>query len=210
MAANDQDHARALMWYMEGISAGKIGDRLRVTRNTIQNWKKAGLPHAMTGGLNWDDFIEAEKKREHAAVVSRAKEQLDKTSIEFLAGAKQDVMQLFEVAKSRLLDGEGELRYSDVEKLLTLFIRLDNQSADRIVWMQNFLRKVVRALYSRVKDERTLKLIESDLVGIAAEEQQKMGPIPNATALPSPADFTSANSEWALEADLSAPPVKPR
>lgn len=177
------------MLYLDGMKIAPIAKQLGVSRQTLTVWKKEGFPIEITGGKTWEEFREFDRAETMQVYQAKAAERATESSLEFFETAKKDVMALFEVARGRLMDGEGVLNFSDVDKLLNVYIRLDNQAADRVLWMQDIMRKLFSVVVGRVKDERIVLQIRSDLMGLAAGEQRKMGSLPGQSELPTPAEM---------------------
>ena len=183
------DHRRALMLYLDDVSISKIATQMGISRQTLTTWKSDGFPIEITGGKTWEEFKEFERSRAMQLSQTRAAERAAESSLQFFETAKKDVMELFEQARTRLMAGEGNLNFSDIDKLLNVYIRLDNQAADRVLWMQDIMRKLFSVVVGRVKDERIVLQIRSDLMGLAAGETRKMGSIPGQGELPTPAEM---------------------
>lgn len=188
------DHRRALMLYLDNGKIAPIAKVLTCSRQTLTSWAREGLPIEITGGKTWKEFRETERTRAMQLSQSRAAERATESSLEFFESAKADVKELFDNLRERLMSGEGEPNFSDVERLLNVFVRLDNQAADRVLWMQDVLRKVFQIVVGRVTDERLLLQIRGDLMGIGASETRKLGSIPGQNELPTPAEMVTLDS----------------
>lgn len=185
----NMDYRRALMLFLDDVSITDIAKQMDTSRQSVTKWKKLGLPEEITGGRDWEEFRQSERADHTRRAMVRAKEEETESSLEFFEKAKEDVRALFEEARSRLMAGEGKLNFSDVERLLNIFIRLDNHAADRVLWMQDVMSKMIRCVDNRVKDERIFLQVRNDFIQIAAGEQKKLGPIPAVVELPSPAEI---------------------
>ena len=182
--------------YMDGFPLTEISATTGISRVTLTKWKKRGLPVYLSGGVTWDDFRERHNADIQQKAIVKRSVQVQKSSLDFLEQTKNDVQSLFENLKTELIqNGADKLSYGDIEKLLNIFIRLDNQGAEKILWQQNELRKIFAVVLHRVKDERVVLQIRNDLIGIAAAEQQKMGDMPGKEFLPTPVDMVVVDEE---------------
>jgi hypothetical protein len=193
------DHRRALMAFMDGKKIAPLAKEMGCSRQTLTTWKRDGLPIEITGGKNWDEYVIQERSRDLEKFQARAADRANQESLEFFETAKADVKVLFDTLKARLLDKEGIPSYADVDRLLTTFIRLDNQASDRVIWMQDMMRKLFTIVMTRVEDDRTLTQIRTDMMQLSVNETRKLGLIPNQKELPKPGDFVKPeNAEDAV------------
>lgn len=193
------DHKRALHLFMDGSSISEIHRVMGIARKTLIEWKKKGLPVVLTGGKNWKKFSEGVRAHTQKAALVKQAVAVQKSSLDFLTQAKDDVQELFDSLKHQLMDeGADKLSFGDIEKLLNIFIRLDNQAADKIIWQQDAMRKIFAVVINRVKDERIVLQIRNDLIGIAANEQQQIGDIPGKEMLPTPVEMVIAEESLLL------------
>jgi len=176
------------MW-LDGDSISKIAKQHKISRPTLQKWKAQGEPLSITGGLSWEEFRETDRAEQTAKALARRSEQTASDSLDFFKKAKGDIQDLYTEMHRRLMSGEGKVSFADAEKLLNIFIRLDNQGADRVIWMQDVMTKIIRAVAGVVQDERMLLMIKNEMVAIAAGERKKLGNIPGAEHLPTPAEI---------------------
>lgn len=183
------DHRRALMAYLDGKKIAPLAKEMGCSRQTLTTWKREGLPIEITGGKNWDEFKAQERSREVEVFQARAAERANQESLEFFESAKADVKSLYGMVHARLMGGEGVISPADIDKLLTTYIRLDNQASDRIIWMQDMMRKLFTIVMTRVSDERELLQIRTDMMQLSSDETRKLGQVPNQKALPKPGDF---------------------
>lgn len=194
---------QAFVWWKEGVSKTQIAQRLKVARGTVEKWSREGTPDKLTGGLPWKEAVEKERLDLVMAANAKAAEIGEQETLDFLKTARADMMKLHHAITARILAGEGEIKASDIEKIIMMFLRLDGQGTERVLWMHNIMRQVVRAVWMHVKDERIRTLIKSELIGIAAGEQEKLGPVPGSSDLPAPASIGQA--DWEL--DRAVPPA---
>lgn len=203
---SELDQQRALSLFLDNTSMSKISRMMNVSRQTLNTWAKKGSPEFMSGGKDWKSFREESRAADETKAIVRRAVTLQKTSLDFLEQTKSDVQELFYNLKAELLaEGADKLSYGDIEKLLNIFIRLDNQGADKVIWQQDQLRKIFTVVMNRVKDERIVLQIRNDLIGLAAAEQKKLGDIPGKEFLPTPAEMVQADITLTLSKDDSLP-----
>ena len=196
---SELDQKRALSLFLDGETISEISRMMNVSRQTLDTWSKAGLPTFMSGGKDWKTFREDSRADMQTRAIVKQAVSIQKSSLDFLESTKADVQHLFYALKAELLEsGADKLSYGDIEKLLNIFIRLDNQGAEKIIWQQDQLRKIYSVVLNRVKDERLVLQIRNDLIGIAAVEQKKLGDVPGKEFLPSPVEMVVEDEETSL------------
>lgn len=185
---NEFDQRRALLLYAESRNLAATSKTMAISRPTLTDWKKNGYPVEITGGDDWDTYLERKDREDTRSAILKANEEGAKETSAFLKQARVDVQLLFENARDRLMKGKGLVSFSDVQALLGMYIKLDNQGADRILWMQEMMTKLFKIVAKYEKDEMVLFQIRNDMVAIAAGENRKLGDRPNQAGLPSPVE----------------------
>jgi len=150
------------------------------SRKTLHDWKTEGVPVELTGGLGWDEYVQQKEEQIARDVRERAIIRYEQDTIDFLDRAKDDVRALFDQLRDRLLAGAGEAKFGDIEKLLMMFMRLDNQNADRLMWQQTMIRRMLEIIVHRLRNHPNLiALIKSDFIALQETGEKEIGMIPN-------------------------------
>lgn len=180
------EQARALQAYEDGSSISAISRLSGMpSRDTLQRWKKSGEPVALTGGKDWDEHIESKKVVDLERSRVRHLQEFGEKATSFQAQALSDVKVAWTKLTTQIQDGRVQASYSDLEKLMNLFIRLDNQPADKLLWLQDKMRAILGIVMNRVSSQATIDLIKMDLLALESETRSKLGPIPGAETIPS-------------------------
>ena len=202
---SELDQKRALSLFLDGETISEISRMMGVSRQTLDTWSKAGHPTFMSGGRDWKTFREENRADVQTRAIVKQAVSIQKSSLDFLESTKKDVQTLFHSLKAELLaEGAEKRSYADIEKLLNIFIRLDNQGAEKIIWQQDQLRKMFTVILNRVKDERIVLQIRNDMIGIAAAEQKKLGDVPGKEFLPTPVEMVVEDEELSATLSISA------
>ena len=196
------DQKRAFMLFMDDTSISEISRLMNISRQTLDTWSKRGWPEALSGGMDWKSFRTKNRADVQTRAIVKQSVRLQESSLDFLDTAKSDVKDLFDSLREQLFSkGADKANYGDIEKLLNIFIRLDNQGAEKILWQQNALRQIFTVVLNRVKDERIVLQIKNDMIGLAAAEQKKLGDMPGKEFLPTPVDMVVEDSDTLLLLD---------
>lgn len=189
------EQSDALRLYEQGESLSAISRRRGMpSRETLNNWKKDGTPVEITGGVPWDEYVDARRKADAQATRDRAVISTEETTLTFLENAKNDVARLFEELRKRLATGEGEAKFADIEKLLNVYIRLDNSKANQLMWMQSVVRRLVQIVVRRVKDPNAVQLIQADLIALQEAEEKSLGEIAERENYSLPAEVVTVDA----------------
>lgn len=167
--------------YCNDISKSKIADDPDMpSRPIIVKWAKEGHPHSLTKGLSWDEF----KKARSAAVVAKYREarvaRNQDENLDMIESMREDVKNVLEGLVGKLSAGDFEAKPADLEKLITLYMKLDNDAADKITWMNHVASQLIQAAAEVVTDDRLRDLMRLKFIEIMEKERDRMGVIPNA------------------------------
>lgn len=193
-----KDELMALNHYEVNRNLSDTARTLKIGRTTLHRWKTSGVPQSITGGLDWDQYIEQKDR----AVVKKATEEtavrVNRDAINFIEESKLDLGEIIEKLKTDLLAGYAKPTFGDYEKLLMMYLRLDNQANDRVLWQRAFIRDVIRAVIKRYGKTSELDLLKLD-IATAVETSFKNLAVANPQELPAPEDQIPTNQELEYE-----------
>jgi hypothetical protein len=180
MAYDKADQHQALNIFGQCRNKTQTAEETGISRQTIVRWAKEGIPEEVTGGKTWTEHWEARDRDRLAASKQRELEKSDEGAVNFFDQQQERVKKLLDTLFHRLEDEQGGemVNARDFETLMDLYIKLDNQHAEKVRWMRGVALAMVNAVAEEV-DEATLLRVKSRLLSILNQEQQKMGPLPD-------------------------------
>jgi hypothetical protein len=124
---------------------------------TLKKWKDNGEPHSVTGGKDWDVYLNekraAELEERKDLIVKKANERGNDITVV----ANEDIPIIQETIMDGIRSGEVELKVSDYIKLTETQIKLQNLDQQKI----DFAEKFVTHVFGIIADE-----IPQDNIGL--------------------------------------------
>jgi hypothetical protein len=174
----EKDYHKALTMYRTlGRNISAVERQMGVSRPTLIGWKQSGYPVEVTDGRDWDMYLDEVDK----AIVAEIKQREVLARIDdqraFVSSEKERVRKMLDKVYDRILGRDGELpveiKPADYDKLMRLYLMLDNQEQDKVLFMQNFIAKVIEII-ADVVDEKQFALIKARFISMQQKERDKM------------------------------------
>lgn len=174
----DFDKEKCLKMFLNGMSFKEISAELdgRPSHQTLYNWSERGEPQSLTGGMDW--FTYKQKVDESRLEVSR-KRSLQRESEEgkaFIDEAKTMTENAFKKVYERIMEGTADVRGSDLDKMLRLYLLLDNQAAEQVAWMENFATQVFGMAFE-IMTEQQFHTFKSKVLDLQYKKRQELEPL---------------------------------
>ena len=109
------------------------------SRISLIKWKKSGKPITITGGKTWDDYLDQKTEQ----MVHRANVQRAQQHGSFLDEALDGIEHAFRVIKAKIDAGDFEAKPADLEKMVKLYMQLDQRDQDQQNWMHDVMIKLL-------------------------------------------------------------------
>ena len=171
--ANSKAHQQKLALELYLLHEGNISevarDKRMPSRVTLQAWKKAGHPKTMTKGVDWETYrLEQDDIKQKRVQVKRATEAND-----FLDEAQEAIKEVFRQIKISIDAGDFEAKPADLEKMLKLYLTLDQREQEQQVWMQTVMVKILTLIADVVSPEQ-FTLIRQKFLDMERNESAKL------------------------------------
>ena len=120
------------------------------SRVTLIKWKEAGHPKTITGGKSWDAYLDTKTEE----MVHRARVKCAKQHDSFLDEAISGIEEAFRVIKDKIDAGDFEAKPADLEKMVKLYMQLDQRDQDQQNWMHAVMIKLLTIISDVVSLEQ--------------------------------------------------------
>lgn len=174
---NDTHHKKALEVYEEeGRNLSAVADREGMpTRPTLHSWRADGLPTEMTGGDDWDSYLDKQKQRAlDAALEGGRVEGVDWNTDTPEAALESDLKVLYDEMRARLRVSNRVPSVGDIEKLSRLIVELNRSEDQKIAWMKMVATRLAETVVKHVDDPSTLQRIKSGMSRAVADEEHAL------------------------------------
>lgn len=172
MAYSTEKKSSCLFTYRDlGRNMSATARQEGVSKPTLYNWKKNGIPDEVTGGVEWDEWLDRQEERE----LQRRRAEEIETERSFLEDQRERTDEILNKIHAKILAGEVEVRPSDWDKMIRLRLMLDNKERDKLEFM-NHMASVMVELVMECFDpsEQEFALFRSKLLNLQSREKQKL------------------------------------
>jgi hypothetical protein len=180
----DQIKAQCFKLFLKDVSMTEISAAYegKPTIQTLYNWAEAGEPKSETGGLSWHEYRDRmlEKQIQHSREKSLVRESESEKA--FLDRAKDMTREAFTTVYHRILDGSADVRGSDLDKMMRLYLLLDNQAAEQINWMEHFATQVFGIAFE-VMNEQQYNVFKSKVLDLQYKKKKELDPVVSPRAI---------------------------
>lgn len=177
MAYDDAMAERALKRYeYYGRVLTKVADEDDMpSAPTLRKMKEEGRPTALTGGRDWDVYLE--EKREQMLAERRVEiaERAEVNADDLISSSQRQMSEMLEVIHDKFLRGEVDVRGTDYVKLLEKSLMLENMDADKLQFMRWFVEEVFSVVVDEFRDSPgKVQRVKSAISGLLREEMSKL------------------------------------
>lgn len=166
-------------WRSEGRNLSAINeDPDTPSYPTLLKYKREGHPKSVMDGLNWDQYADKLDRAKLDRERTKSIEAASKDDRNFMENQKSRLMQMMDQVFHKVMADQTEVSINDFNRMMDLYIKLDNQAADRIEWMRKKMRLMVKVVRRHVNDEQ-FEGIKMDLMDEEAKAIEQHGDIPN-------------------------------
>lgn len=151
------------------------------TRQTLAKWRDEGLPVHITGGDNWDDYLFTKQKR--LGIVPKNVDaskysdepfgSVDTVDVDDFDGMKRKAMEVFNRVVNHVLYGPAEIKLSDANTALKLYLFINGEQEKQIEFAEQFAEIVLGAA-AKIMDEQQYARF-NDLVADAVADVKSGG-----------------------------------
>ena len=143
------------------------------SRPVLAKWRDEGLPHEVTGGKSWDEYLrekrskELEKRRDEIITKARSR------GTDLSVAAEDDIPVMLQSISEGVKSGEVELKISDYIKLVELQERLQSKDEVKLRWAKKFVLKVFSIITDELRDDMDSVHRIKEKVAIAFENTKE-------------------------------------
>ncbi len=171
MANNKQEKQRkALDIYVNTDgNASETARSIGVSRVTINEWKKKGLPTSVTGGKTWNEYLALHKDNDLSLIRAKAIDE----DFDFHREAMETLQATLKMMRLKLEEGHFEAKPGDLPKIIEMFAKLDTRDTDMKLWMNGIVIKIMKVIAETV-DGQQYAVIGTKLLDLNREETEKL------------------------------------
>lgn len=168
--SKDEKQRRALEIYVKtNGNASETARSIGVSRVTINEWKKKGLPHSVTGGKTWEEYRVLKENTEIHLMRAKAIE----GDFDFHREAMDTLQITMKMMRAKLEEGHFEAKPGDLPKIIEMFAKLDTRDSDMKHWMNGIVVKIMKTIAETVSPQQ-YAVIGTKLMDLNREETEKL------------------------------------
>ena len=166
----EEKQRRALQIYLDtNGNASEVARSVGVSRVTINEWKKKGLPASVTGGKTWDEYLQIMKDNELMTIKAKAVE----GDFEFHKVAMETLQETLQQMRLKLQLGQFEAKPGDLPKIIEMFAKLDTRDADMKNWMNGIIVQIMKVIAEHVSSQQ-YAVIGTKLLDLNRDQTEKL------------------------------------
>lgn len=171
--ANSKGHLHQLALDLYELHDGNISevarDKRMPSRITLIKWKKEGHPKIVTGGRDWDSYLDNKQE----ALVKSSNIRRAKEHNSFLDEAIDGIESVFRQVRDKIEAGDFEAKPADMEKMIKLYMQLDQRDVEKKNWMDGMMVHVL-TIISEVVNLEQFTVIRTKFQDLERQETKKL------------------------------------
>lgn len=180
MGSSIAKQRKALEFYVaNGRNVSATARHVQVSRVTVTNWKKKGMPVSVTGGKDWDLYAENQDLRE----VQRARTNSIQKEGAFIDKARDTLELALSSIHMKIEGGEFEAKAGDLPKLIEMYAKLETRDSDMKAWMNGIMIQIME-LAARVMSPEQYAVFGTLLMDLNRDKTEKLQLVEDTHGMP--------------------------